>query len=252
METQWLPVSLVVWITALAGTLDARRQVRFVALRTGLLFARGRRTVASGLRLWRGADYKRDDYLLGSVGRKALAIAGALLRILLKERAGNNFLIQVGGCGSPDPAVCWTVGLPPGLGLETFGRPGGKVRRPCHNLVLIARTPGSYSRPVPKRLAGDGPGAVGLRHRRLAHPAVRAPRRGRRQASQPHSGTGRVPVPLRPRLGLSGPPGPTPALGSDRPADPRALGHPGQGYRLDGGVLRLGVPHQAGAGRRPD
>ena len=51
METQWLPVSLVVWITALAGTLDARQQVRFVALCTGLLFARGRRTVASWLRL---------------------------------------------------------------------------------------------------------------------------------------------------------------------------------------------------------
>ena len=55
METQWLPVSLVVWITALAGTLDARQQVRFVALCTGLLFARGRRTVASWLRLRRGA-----------------------------------------------------------------------------------------------------------------------------------------------------------------------------------------------------
>ena len=26
METQWLPVSLVVWIAALAGTLDARQQ----------------------------------------------------------------------------------------------------------------------------------------------------------------------------------------------------------------------------------
>ena len=55
METQWLPVSLVVWITALAGTLDARQQVRFVALCTGLLFARGRRTVASWLRLSRRA-----------------------------------------------------------------------------------------------------------------------------------------------------------------------------------------------------
>ena len=30
MESQWLPVSLVVWITALAGTLDARQQARFV------------------------------------------------------------------------------------------------------------------------------------------------------------------------------------------------------------------------------
>ena len=90
METQWLPVSLVVWITALAGTLDARQQVRFVALCTGLLFARGRRTVASWLRLWRGRDYKRYYYLLGSVGRKALAIAGVLLRILLKRLPGDG------------------------------------------------------------------------------------------------------------------------------------------------------------------
>src|SRR5271157_961950 len=58
-------------------------------------------------------------------------------RMRSKERAGNNFLIFKLAVrrGSPDPAVCWTVGLPPGLGLETFGRPSGKVRRPCHNLV---------------------------------------------------------------------------------------------------------------------
>src|SRR5271157_232461 len=61
-------------------------------------------------------------------------------RMRSKERAGNNFLIFKLAVrrGSPDPAVCWTVGLLPGLGLETFGRPSGKVRRPCHN--LIART----------------------------------------------------------------------------------------------------------------
>jgi hypothetical protein len=83
METQWLPLPLVVWIAALAGTLDARQQVRFVQLCTGLLFARGRRTVASWLRACAaGRDYKRYYYLLGSVGRKATAIAGALLRIL--------------------------------------------------------------------------------------------------------------------------------------------------------------------------
>ena len=158
METQWLPVSLVVWITALAGTLDAREQVWFVALCTGLLFARGRRTVASWLAPGLGCDYKRDYYLLGSVGRKALAIAGVLLRILLK------------------------------------------------------------------RLPGDGAGhAVGLRHRRLAHQAVRAARRGRGKHHNPTPGTGRVRVPRRPRLGLSGPPGPTLALGSDRPADRLAL-----------------------------
>ena len=60
METPWLPVSLVVWIAALAGTLDARQQARFVALGTGLLFARGRRTVTSWLRdCGVGRDSKR-------------------------------------------------------------------------------------------------------------------------------------------------------------------------------------------------
>src|SRR5437763_4980782 len=91
METQWLPVSLVVWITALAGTLDARQQARFVHLCTGLLFARGRRTVTSWLRACgAGRDYKRYYYLLGSVGRKATAIAGALLRILLQRLPGEG------------------------------------------------------------------------------------------------------------------------------------------------------------------
>jgi DDE superfamily endonuclease len=84
METPWLPALLVVWITGLAGTLDARQQARFVRLCTGLLWARGRRTVTSWLRgCGAGRDYQRSYYLLGSVGRKAPAIAGALLRILL-------------------------------------------------------------------------------------------------------------------------------------------------------------------------
>ena len=86
METQWLPVALVVWITALAGTLDARQQARFVTLCTGLLLARGRRTVTSWLRgCGAGRDFKRYYYLLGSVGRKTKAIAAALFRILMKR-----------------------------------------------------------------------------------------------------------------------------------------------------------------------
>ena len=86
METQCLPVALVVWITALAGTLDARQQARFVRLCTGLLFARGRRTVTSWLRGCAvGRDFQRYYYLLGSVGRKAPAIARALFRILMKR-----------------------------------------------------------------------------------------------------------------------------------------------------------------------
>jgi DDE superfamily endonuclease len=91
METQWLPAFLCVWITGLAGMLDARQQARFVQLCTGLLFARGRRTVTSWLRgCGAGRDYKRYYYLLGSVGRKATAIAGALLRIVLQRLPGEG------------------------------------------------------------------------------------------------------------------------------------------------------------------
>ena len=62
------------------------RQARFVRLCTGLLFARGRRTVTSWLRGYGASrDYKRYYYLLGSVGRKAPILAGALLRILTKR-----------------------------------------------------------------------------------------------------------------------------------------------------------------------
>jgi hypothetical protein len=187
MEPRWLPVSLVVWITTLALTLDARQQARFIKLCTGLLFARSRRTVTSWLRgCGAGRDFKRYYYLLGSVGRKTPALAAALLRIVRK----------------------------------TPGRGAGR--------------------------------AAGLRHRRLPHQAVWPADRGRRQASQPHPGAGRVPVPPRPRLGLLGPTGPTPDLGGDRPADPLASVHPGQGCCLDGGLLRLAVPHQARVGRRPD
>jgi DDE superfamily endonuclease len=86
MEAQWLPVALVVWITTLALALDARQQARFVRLCTGLLFARGRRTVTSWLRgCGAGRDFKRYYYLLGSVGRKTPALAGALLRLLRKR-----------------------------------------------------------------------------------------------------------------------------------------------------------------------
>jgi hypothetical protein len=86
METQYLPVALLVWITALAAILDARQQARFVRLCTSLLFARGRRTVASWHRgCGVGGDYRRSYYLLGSVGRKTPAIARAMFRILMKR-----------------------------------------------------------------------------------------------------------------------------------------------------------------------
>ena len=70
----------------MAATLDARQRARFVRLCTGLLFARGRRTVTSWLRgCGVGRDYRRYYYLLGSVGRKAPVIARAVFGILMKR-----------------------------------------------------------------------------------------------------------------------------------------------------------------------
>jgi hypothetical protein len=47
MEARWLLGSLCVRITGPALTLDIHQLARFVKLCTGLLFAHGRRTVAS-------------------------------------------------------------------------------------------------------------------------------------------------------------------------------------------------------------
>ena len=71
---------------------DARRPPAGAVRRTlhRAALARGRRTVASGCACGAGRDYERYYYLLGSVGRKALAIAGVLLRILLKRLPGDG------------------------------------------------------------------------------------------------------------------------------------------------------------------
>src|SRR5262245_38685858 len=91
--------------------------------------------------------------------------------------------------------------------LGSVGRKGGDRRRPGPHPHGSA----------PARSQGR---TAGLRHRRLAHQAVWAQGGGGRPASQPHPGAGRVPVPLRPRLGLPGPAGPPSAVGDDRLAHP--------------------------------
>src|SRR5439155_24902548 len=54
---------------------------RLLPLMRGMLFARGRRTVASWLRAGElGDDYRRYYYFLGSLGRKVGFLAGPLLR----------------------------------------------------------------------------------------------------------------------------------------------------------------------------
>lgn len=80
-----LPLEVVSCITALSNALDVRLHARLLVLFTGMLFARGRRTVASWLR---GAsvrkDYKNHYYLLGSVGRNIRWVGTMLLARVLR------------------------------------------------------------------------------------------------------------------------------------------------------------------------
>src|SRR4051812_1812905 len=80
---QWyLPAELVLWITQLSQPLHGHLRWRLLPLITGMLFARGRRTVSSWLRAaGLGRDYWDYYYFLGSLGRKAKYIASALLRL---------------------------------------------------------------------------------------------------------------------------------------------------------------------------
>ena len=120
METQWLPVSLVVWITALAGTLDAAAGAVRRTLH-GLLFAAAAAPSPVGCPVAR-ARYKR--YTTCSAAWDA--------------RPWRS------------PGSCSASSL-------SGSRAMGRARR--------------WSSPSTTR-----------------HQAVRAARRGRRQASQPHSG----------------------------------------------------------------
>jgi DDE superfamily endonuclease len=95
---QWhLPPEMVLCITAMASTLDARLQSRLLALLTGVLFARGRRTVSSWLRAaGLQDDYKAYYYFLGSLGRKISWGGSVLLRKVLPiVPAGERILLAL-------------------------------------------------------------------------------------------------------------------------------------------------------------
>jgi hypothetical protein len=85
LPPEWLP-----WIASLATCLHARLAGRLAPLLLGLVFARGRRTVASWLRAaGLGADFQAYYYFLGSLGRRTEWLAGRLLHLLL-ERLGSG------------------------------------------------------------------------------------------------------------------------------------------------------------------
>jgi DDE superfamily endonuclease len=77
-----LPTELVLWINQLSRALHRRLSWRLLPLLTGILFARGRRTVASWLRAADlGRDYWNYYYFLGSLGRNVKCVASSLLRL---------------------------------------------------------------------------------------------------------------------------------------------------------------------------
>jgi hypothetical protein len=76
----WLPVEIATWMALLSGPLDARLNGRLLTIVVGMLFAKGRRTVASWLRAANvGEAFPAYYYFLGSLGRKIESIAGLLL-----------------------------------------------------------------------------------------------------------------------------------------------------------------------------
>ena len=100
-----LPTDLSAWAVLLANLLDARQQPRFVLLLTGLLFARGRRTVTSWPRAaGLSPHFRACYYLLTSLGWRAERSARFLLvRIAVPLVAGGSQRLLFGLDDTPTP-----------------------------------------------------------------------------------------------------------------------------------------------------
>jgi hypothetical protein len=92
---EWqLPTELVCWITLLSEPLHGRLAWRLLPLLRGMLFAQGRRTVASWLRAaGLGAEFRQYYYFLGSLGRKTASVAARLLRLAVTVIAPGERLL---------------------------------------------------------------------------------------------------------------------------------------------------------------
>lgn len=93
----WLPAEIATWIALLAGPLDARLAGRLLTVVVGMLFAKGRRTVASWLRAAGVGDaFPAYYYFLGSLGRKVDSIAGVLLGLAVRViTPGDRVLLGI-------------------------------------------------------------------------------------------------------------------------------------------------------------
>jgi hypothetical protein len=94
MATWKLPPQVSDWINQLSQPLHGRLAWRLLALLSGMLFAQGRRTVASWLRAGGlGRDYKSFYRFLGAVGRCVDFIASRLLRLVAAQLPLDDVLL---------------------------------------------------------------------------------------------------------------------------------------------------------------
>src|SRR5262249_60996176 len=98
MATWQLPPDLGLWLVQMAYALHGRLAFRLAILMTGLLFGRGRRTVASWLRAAGiGKGFKNYYYFLGSLGRNIKFVGGILLGKLRRAPVlGGGGLLALG------------------------------------------------------------------------------------------------------------------------------------------------------------
>ncbi len=120
---------------------------------------------------------------------------------------------------------------------------GRRTTRRVPGLPPARLRPAAAAAPAPRR-------SLALRHRRHAHGPVRPLRPGRRRPSPPFARPSRREVRLRPYLGHPRLAGPSSAVAHPVLAPPRLALRPRQGRAPTGQGLPLGVPHQAGTGRR--
>jgi hypothetical protein len=82
------------WIQQLSGVLHQANAWRLAPVLWGMLFSRGRRTVAGWLRTAElGKDYQGYYYFLGSLGRNVNQVAGALLRLAVQVLCPGDRLL---------------------------------------------------------------------------------------------------------------------------------------------------------------
>jgi hypothetical protein len=134
MATWQLPTDLVLCIADLATALHGRLAFRLSTLFTGLLFARGRRTVTSWLRAAGiGKDYKNYYYFLGTLGRNIKLLGGILLAKLRRlPLPGDRFLLALDDSPTQRYGPCVE-----GAGLHHNPTPGPAAQRLVYGHVWV-------------------------------------------------------------------------------------------------------------------